>query len=52
MEPRERRAGAGRTRAMINRLISWSLHNRFLVISAFLVMCAWGVVALRTVSAL
>jgi copper/silver efflux system protein len=34
---------------MINRLISWSLHNRFLVLSGFLAVCAWGVVALRRV---
>jgi Cu(I)/Ag(I) efflux system membrane protein CusA/SilA len=34
---------------MINRIIIWSLHNRFLVVSAFLVVCAWGAVALRTV---
>lgn len=34
---------------MINRLIAWSLDNRFLVISAFLALCAWGVVALQRV---
>ncbi|WP_342751007.1 CusA/CzcA family heavy metal efflux RND transporter [Termitidicoccus mucosus] len=34
---------------MISRLITWSLGNRFLVIAAFLGMCAWGVHALRTV---
>src|SRR5881398_2103799 len=34
---------------MINRLIRWSLHNRFLVLSAFAALCAWGVVALRRV---
>ena len=34
---------------MINRLIHWSLHNRFLVVSGFLAMCAWGVVALQRV---
>ncbi len=34
---------------MINRLISWSLHNRFIVLSAFFALCAWGVVALRRV---
>jgi Cu(I)/Ag(I) efflux system membrane protein CusA/SilA len=34
---------------MINRLIRWSLHNRFIVLSAFFALCAWGVVALRRV---
>ena len=34
---------------MINRLISWSLHNRFLVLSGFLALCAWGVVAIQRV---
>ncbi len=34
---------------MIARIIHWSLHNRFLVTAAFIAMCAWGVVALRTV---
>lgn len=34
---------------MINRLIHWSLHNRFLVLSAFGALCAWGVVALHRV---
>ncbi|MCF3651119.1 efflux RND transporter permease subunit [Synoicihabitans lomoniglobus] len=34
---------------MINRLIHWSLHNRFLVVSAFIAVCAWGVVALQRV---
>jgi len=34
---------------MINAIIRWSLHNRFLVLSAFLVLCAWGVVALQRV---
>jgi len=34
---------------MINRIITWSLHNRFLVLSAFIGLCAWGVFALRTV---
>ncbi|MBS1202180.1 MAG: CusA/CzcA family heavy metal efflux transporter, partial [Chromatiaceae bacterium] len=34
---------------MIDRLIHWSLHNRFLVISAFLLLCAWGLVALQRV---
>jgi Cu(I)/Ag(I) efflux system membrane protein CusA/SilA len=33
---------------MINSLIHWSLHNRFLVIAAFIGMCAWGVHAVRT----
>ncbi len=34
---------------MINRIITWSLHHRFLVLSAFFVLCAWGVVALQRV---
>jgi Cu(I)/Ag(I) efflux system membrane protein CusA/SilA len=34
---------------MINRLISWSLHNRFLVLCGFLALCAWGVVAIQRV---
>ncbi len=34
---------------MINRLITWSLHHRFLVISGFLALCAWGVIALQRV---
>lgn len=34
---------------MINRIIHWSLHNRFIVIAGFLAICAWGVVALTRV---
>jgi len=34
---------------MINRLIHWSLHNRFIVIAGFLAVCAWGLVALHRV---
>lgn len=34
---------------MIERLIRWSLNNRFLVISGFLLLCAWGLVALTRV---
>ncbi len=34
---------------MIDRLIHWSLHNRFLVISGFLLLCAGGLVALNRV---
>ena len=34
---------------MINRLITWSLSHRFLVLSAFVTVCAWGIVALRRV---
>jgi Cu(I)/Ag(I) efflux system membrane protein CusA/SilA len=34
---------------MINRLIHWSLHNRFIVLAGFLALCAWGVVALTRV---
>ena len=34
---------------MINRLITWSLHHRFIVLSAFVALCAWGVVALQRV---
>lgn len=33
---------------MINRIITWSLQNRFLVLCGFVALCAWGVVALRT----
>ncbi len=32
---------------MIHRIIHWSLHNRFVVLSGFFVLCAWGVFALR-----
>ncbi|MDR2168616.1 MAG: efflux RND transporter permease subunit [Planctomycetaceae bacterium] len=31
---------------MINFIIRWSLYNRFLVIAAFICICAWGVRAL------
>ncbi|MDR1479667.1 MAG: CusA/CzcA family heavy metal efflux RND transporter [Planctomycetaceae bacterium] len=31
---------------MISSIIRWSLHNRFLVIAAFIGICAWGVRAL------
>ncbi len=34
---------------MIDRLIDWSLHNRFLVLSGFIALCAWGLVALQRV---
>jgi len=34
---------------MITRLISWSLHNRFLVLAGFLALCAWGFVAVSRV---
>ena len=34
---------------MIAFIIRWSLHNRFLVVAALGGLCAWGVVALRTV---
>ncbi|KXU34058.1 heat-shock protein Hsp70 [Cephaloticoccus primus] len=34
---------------MIDRLIHWSLHNRFVVVAAFLALCAWGIVALQRV---
>jgi Cu(I)/Ag(I) efflux system membrane protein CusA/SilA len=34
---------------MINRIIYWSLHNRFLVLAGFLALCAWGVVAIHRV---
>jgi Cu(I)/Ag(I) efflux system membrane protein CusA/SilA len=34
---------------MINRIITWSLHHRFLVLSGFFAICAWGVVALHRV---
>lgn len=34
---------------MINRLIHWSLHHRFIVLAGFIALCAWGVVALTRV---
>ena len=34
---------------MIDRLIHWSLHNRFLVVCGFLALCAWGLVAIGRV---
>src|SRR6478736_4877873 len=34
---------------MITRLITWSLHHRFIVLSAFVALCAWGVVAVQRV---
>ena len=34
---------------MIAAIIRWSLHNRFLVVAGLVALCAWGVVALRTV---
>ncbi len=34
---------------MINRIITWSLHHRFIVICAFLGLCGWGLVALKRV---
>lgn len=34
---------------MIDHLIRWSLHNRFLVLSGFLALCAWGLVAMQRV---
>ena len=34
---------------MINGIIRWSLQNRFIVLAAFLAICAWGVVALKRV---
>ncbi|MDB4385585.1 efflux RND transporter permease subunit, partial [Opitutaceae bacterium] len=34
---------------MIDRLVNWSLDNRFLVICAFLALCGWGVVAVQRV---
>jgi len=34
---------------MINRLITWSLHHRFLVLSGFIAICAWGVIAVHRV---
>lgn len=34
---------------MIARIVHWSLHNRFVVIAAFIALCAWGVVALKKV---
>ena len=33
---------------MIARIIQWSLHNRFLVVCATLILVAWGVKALRS----
>ena len=33
---------------MINRVITWSLHHRFVVLSTVLALCAWGGFALRT----
>ena len=42
-------AGPSTQSSMINRIIAWSLGNRFLVIAAFIAVCAWGVMALRTV---
>ncbi len=33
---------------MIQQLIAWSLRNRFLVLSAFLAVCAWGIFSLKT----
>ena len=32
---------------MLSRLIAWSVHNRFLVLLATLVLTGWGVVALK-----
>jgi copper/silver efflux system protein len=34
---------------MIARIIHWSLHHRFVVISVFLAICAWGAVAVTRV---
>jgi len=34
---------------MIDAVIRWSLHNRFLVLSGFLALCAWGFIALQRV---
>ena len=34
---------------MITHIITWSLRNRFIVLSAFFALCAWGVVALQRV---
>lgn len=34
---------------MIDRLIHWSLHNRFLVLSGFVALCAWGLFALQRI---
>lgn len=34
---------------MIERIINWSLANRFLVIATFLAICAWGVIAVQRV---
>ena len=33
---------------MINGIIQWAMRNRFLVLSGFLILLAWGVHALRT----
>ncbi len=33
---------------MINGIIHWAMRNRFLVLSGFLILLAWGVHALRT----
>ena len=46
---RRARSSTPRSRAMIARLIRWSLANRFLVLLATLIVAAWGVWAvLRT----
>src|SRR3954468_16189049 len=34
---------------MINHVIRWSLHNRFIVLAGFLALCAWGAVAITRV---
>jgi len=34
---------------MIDRVIHWSLHHRFLVLAGFIAVCAWGLVALKRV---
>jgi Cu(I)/Ag(I) efflux system membrane protein CusA/SilA len=34
---------------MITRILTWSLHHRFVVISGFVALCAWGVLALQRV---
>lgn len=34
---------------MINRIVTGSLQNRFLVVAAFLAICGWGLVALQRV---
>ena len=34
---------------MINGIIRWSLQNRFIVLAAFLALCAWGIVAVQRV---